>query len=271
MINRLRRLLQLLFRPLQGWKLVILYTVTTSLSIGVAYAVFEEDVLEQYAKQEYKLQEMNLTLKQKNNAASDFKSLQVLLDNAQGKQTSCVIELENRLRTPEYKALSQSQKNAHKRQWDDCVGKEQVLSRIEQFFSDKQSNLAVFENPMAVLDTLSQVTHELGLDNVRYSASPPNTEDFFAIMPLQLHINMPNNQLIEYLKQLDAACSNCVVKLISLIYDRKTQFADAKLQLSLYLDPLEPKQDYKKWLQAISEGKLSGDNLAAYGATLSGN
>lgn len=250
----LRVLLAFLHSQLHGWKLLTAYLVACSLSVGIGYVVYEENILRQHDRQQRQLLKMNETLEIKKAKASDYMPLQTLLDEVSGKKLPCISELENDSRTPDYKA-----------QRENCIGKEAVLQRLTQFNADNsQSSLRVFESPQAVLGILASATRGFELNDVRYRIDSSDTEDFFDIFRLKLDVTTTKEQLLEYIKLLDSVCKNCVVKLTSLNHEDKTQQVSASLRLSLYLDPINPKRDLKEWRQAISDGKLSGKDLASY-------
>ena len=239
----------LIHAKIKGWKQTVLYLLTITLSSSVAYIYFDDEIYKPYTRHQKQLAVMTKELVKKQQRATDFKSLQQQLDNIQAK-SSCVNTLPAHPSSPE-----------DKKQWNDCVSKELVIKRLTQFNHESESFLATFNNPWEVLKTLAVASREAEINNVEYKITSLTNDDNTESVPLILETNIQSEKIFSYMEILDVYCKSCLIKIHSLHYNESTQSFDAAFKLNLYLDA---GRESKKWQQAISDGKLSGKDLASY-------
>jgi len=243
----------LVYAKIKGWKQTVLYLLTLTVSSSAAYIYFDDEIYSPYLRQQKKLSVMQKELAKKQQVENDFESLQLELDNTQGKP-SCVNTLKTASSSPETK-----------KQWSECVGKEAVIERLKQFSQQSQSLLATFNSPMVVLESLAEASREADINNVAYKITSLSNHDDTDTMPLILNVTIQTDKLLGYMEKLGDYCNSCLIKIHTLQYNNDTDSFNATLKLSLYLDVSV--KESKKWQQAITDGQLSGDDLASYKRT----
>jgi len=252
MSNKQRFSLSLLNSQLRGVRLIVFYLMTISTSIATAAYVFNNDILPPIERKQYQLEKMRVELAKKEKQAANYKSLQISLDAIHNGKYSCATKPEGKF------------KDKRSRQ-DECVDKDFIIKRLIKFNKDAQAYLRVFNNPEAVLKLLASSTRDFNLDKVRYKTVLFQSSDFSDLV-LKLDARLSPTQLVQYIKKLGKDCASCLIKLSSFSYDNNRKIVNASFEINLYLDPvsINRKQALKQWRQAISDGELSGDDLASY-------
>ena len=253
---------------MKGWTLIAFYTVSTLLSLITALVIIGDDYADTTRRSEYKLNDIKRVLAKKADASTQYKSARLRLDNARhqlgliDENDSCVFALDKIDRGGELEHASNSEQEKFQKDFLDCASKEAVIALTNDFAKNNAAVLKPFEDLETVLKLLSTLTGtESGIGPVRYHTSPPIPGDFWDTIPFELNFIASAKETVFYMKLINNACSNCLVRLSTMSLHNDSGKYSATLLVSIYMNE-QDKKSLKILQNNIVTGRYAGDNLA---------
>lgn len=158
---------------------------------------------------------------------------------------------------------SYSKSSTNNKEWEQCVNKNSLSQRINNFISTKHSMLASFYSPNITFTKFSTTTRNIINSPVEYVTSPPVEHEFFTALPVKLMFKSTFEKTLDYMKKLNAQCSSCQISIDELSSIENNKLYNVVLMIIINLESLgiEMKNELS---QQVSSGVYSGKNLANF-------
>ena len=156
-----------------------------------------------------------------------------------------------------------SKSSTNNKEWEQCVNKNSLSQRINNFISTKHSMLASFYDPNITFTKFSTTTRNIIYSPVEYVTSPPVEHEFFTVLPVKLIFKSTFEKTLDYMQKLNAQCSSCQTSIEKLSNTENNKLYNVVLMIEINLEMLDIEMKNELSQQVLS-GVYSGENLADF-------
>ena len=243
----------LTYPHLKTWKFYTIYALIIAPSILITY-----NSINRYHSEYIRYERMNENIVR----VYEKKKLKATSYTSQYEEFTQIMKHDDCLKYSSidepYKALNHSDEK-----YLQCIKKETVIQRVNNFISKNSRLLDSFYNPAITFKGLSAVSQKTIESPVKYSTSSPKTQELYTVLPVELKFNSTFKKALKLMQELSNECFSCQISIHKLNKTQARNYYDIVLMVRMNLD-MQDTSDIKELSKKVSSGVYAGNNLADF-------